>query len=88
MFMYFSFNIWHEAVAYIHSVTTEQCTKCMSKEKVLFYKVQEIIHEFCFDINTKRRVAPKKILFSITFIVADIFVCGVILQNLPIVGFC
>ena len=46
----------------------------MTWEKVLSYKTQKIISDFCFDISTKWRVKPNNISFSVSFVVADIFV--------------
>ena len=74
MFVYFSFNIWHAAVAYFDDVTVEQFTRLMAWGKVLSYKTQKIISDFCFDISTKWRVKPNNISFSVSFVVADIFV--------------
>ena len=76
-----------EAVAYFDCVTIEQFTKFMMWRKVLSYKIEKIISKFCFDISTKWRVKPNNISFSVSFVVADIFVWGVILQSLPIAGF-
>ena len=87
MFVYFGFNIWHAPVAYFDDVTIEQFTKFMAWWKVLSYKIQKIISFFCFDINTKWRVKPNDIPFSISFAAADIFVCGTTLQSLPIAGY-
>ena len=87
MLVYFGFNIWYAAVAYFDGVMIEQFTKFMTWRKVLSYKIQKIIFDFCLDINTKSRVKPNNILFSILFAVADILVCRVILQSLPIVRF-
>ena len=80
MFVYFGFNIWHAAVAYFDGVAIEQFTKFMTWREVLSYKIQKIIFDFCFDSSTKWRVKQNNISFSISFVVADIFVCGVILQ--------
>ena len=44
---------------------------------MLSYKIQKIISDFCFDIDTKWRVKPNNISFSISFVVPDIFVCRV-----------
>ena len=85
--MYFGFNIWHAAVAYFDDVVIEQFIKVMTWWEVLSYKIQKIILNFCFDINTKWKVKPNNISFSISLFVADIFACGVILQILPIAGF-
>ena len=74
MFLYFGFNIWQAAVAYFDGVTVEQFTKFMKRGKVLSYKTQKIISDFCFDISTKWRVKPNNISFSVSFVVADIFV--------------
>ena len=87
MFVYFGFNIRHAAVAYF-CVMIEQLTKFMTWWKELSYKIQKKISDFCFDISTKWRVKPNNISFSISFVVTDIFVWGVILQSLPIAGFC
>ena len=87
MFVYFGFNIWHAAVAYFDGFTIEQFTKFMTWQKLLSYKIQKIIFDFCFDINAEWRVKPNKVLFCISFVVTGIFVCWVILQSLPIVGF-
>ena len=87
VFLYFGFNIWDAAVAYFDGVTIEQFTKFMTWRKVLSYVIQKIISDFCFDINTKRRVKPNKISSSIWFVVGNIFVCRVILQSLPIARF-
>ena len=73
MFVYFSFNIWHAAVAYFDDVTVEQFTRLMAWGKVLS-KTQKVISDFCFDISTKWRVKPNSISFSGSFVVADIFV--------------
>ena len=74
MFVYFGFNIWYEAAAYFDGVAIEQFTKFMTWQEVLSYKIQKIISNFSFDINTKWRVKPNNIFFSISFVVADIFV--------------
>ena len=84
--MYFSFNIWAAAVADCDSVMTEQFTNFMTWRKVLSYKIQKIISNFCFDINAKWRVKLNNILFSISFAAAGIFVCRVILQSLSKTG--
>ena len=72
MFVYFGFDIWHAAVACFDGVTLEQFTKLMTWGKVLFYKTQKIISNFCFDISFKWRVKPYNISFSVSFVVADI----------------
>ena len=87
MCVYFGLNIWHAAVAYFDGFTIEQFTKFMTWQKLLSYKIQKIIFDSCFDINTKWRVKPNEILFYISFVVTGIFVCWVKLQRLPIVGF-
>ena len=74
MFMYFGFNIWHAAVAYFDGLMPEQFNKFMKWQKVLSYKIREIISDFSFDINTKRKVKPYNILLSILFVFRDIFV--------------
>ena len=74
MFVYFDFNVWHAAVAYFDDVTVEQFTKLMTWGKVLSYKTQKIIFNFCFDISTNWRVKPNNISFSVSFVVAGIFV--------------
>ena len=71
MFVYSGFNIWHAAVAHFDGVMVEQFTKL---GKMLFYKTQKIISDLCFDISTEWRVKPNNILFSFSFVVADIFV--------------
>ena len=55
--------------------------------KMISYKIEKITYYFCFDVSTKWRIKPSKISFSISFVVAGIFVCMVILQSLPIAGF-
>ena len=70
----FLFNIWHAVVANLDGVTVEQFTKFMTWGKVLSYTTQKIISDFCFDISTKWRVKPNNISFSVSFVVADIFV--------------
>ena len=55
--------------------------------KMISYKIEKITYYFFFDVSTKWRIKPSKISFSISFVVADIFVCMVILQSLPIAGF-
>ena len=82
--MYFGFDIWHAAVAYYDGVAIEQLNKFMTWREMLSYKIQEIISNFSFDINNKWTVKPNDISFSISFAVADIFVCGMILQIMPI----
>ena len=74
MFAYFGFNICHEAITYFDGVTIELFTKFMTWRKVLSYKIQKIISDFCFDVSTKWRVKPNNISFSISLVVADIFV--------------
>ena len=58
-------------------------TKFMTWQKILSYKTQKIMSNFCFDINTKWRVKPNNILLSISFVVDVILVCRVILQSFP-----
>ena len=70
MFAYFGFHIWHAAVAYFDGVTIE----FMTWQKVLSYKIQEIISDFFFDTNTKWMVKPNNILFTILFAFVDIYV--------------
>ena len=53
MSVYFGFIIWHAAVAYFHGVTIEQFAKFITWSKMLSYKIEKIISEFCFDISTK-----------------------------------
>ena len=53
----------------------------MTWQKILSYKTQKIMSNFCFD--TKWRVKPNNILLSISFIVDVILVCRVILQSFP-----
>ena len=87
VFVYFSFNIWHAAVPYFDGVRIDEFTKFMTWKKVLSYKIEKIICDFCFDINTKWRFKPNNISFSILFAVVAIFGCRVILQSLLIAGF-
>ena len=82
--MYFGLNIWHAVVAFFDGVAIEQFTKFMTWREVFSYKIEKIISNFRFGINTKWRVKPNEISFSILFVATDIFVCGVILQILPI----
>ena len=70
----FLFNIWHAVVANLDGVTVEQFTKFVTWGKVLSYKNQEIISDFRFGISTKLRVKSNNISFSVSFVVADIFV--------------
>ena len=86
MCVYFGFNIWHAAVAYFDGFTIEQFTKFMTWQKLLSYKIQKIIFDFCFDINTKWRVKPNNISFCISFVIAGIFVCWLILFLRMLVG--
>ena len=81
--MYFGFNIWYAVVTYVHCVTIEQFNKFIMWGAMLSYKIQKRISDFCFDINSKWRVKPNSILFSILFVVFNVFVYRVIICRQP-----
>ena len=85
--MYFGFNIWYAVVTYVHCVTIEQFNKFIMWGAMLSYKIQKRISDFCFDINSKWRVKPNSILFSILFVVFNVFVCRVTIQGLSTAEF-